>query len=1303
MAVEGALDPLAQTVSVSSSDVENFSWTATPGARWLKVSPASGSGAHDVSVQVTLGSLTAASSPYESGVSFASDVEGSPDTWLTVTLTVLPKRDPGTPFVVAATSTSQLDPSVGYCVAAQRYTIAWAEGTAIYASVLDVLGGPLWGPVKLSMDVQGEASHPDVVVDELTATAWVIWEQHVSSDTVGFVQGRRISLGTLKPSSVFGIVGGYASLEYPKAVSCQPLDEFGLAYTAAGDDGTPVRIARVDVTTRDVVTETELTDAASSCEDPNIAYDSDHKEYLVLWSLHYVNESSVEEARVQAQRVDAITGAAVGEPLFLEDAQTSSPRVESLPVAAYNTNDKAWVVLWRSAESTAATAYTLRVALFPAGEDAPEIQHVTAAPDALGIGHMLVYGDTCAQYLLAWGVTSSEDQILVSRRMTASGYFLANSAAFPNEEGRQRAPGAVYNTARNEYFVVWREGSLTPQVRAMRVAGGTNDNDGDGLPNDWELRYGLDPENGFGDNGPQGDPDGDGAINAVELIMGTSPVLADTDSDGLSDAQEDANGNGTVDSRETSALLSDTDGDGANDGAEHFLGTDPTSASESPGTAIYRLEYGAWHEGVTGPLKVYVYVRTAGTFQLSLNSAGGEWLPPDGWSAVLSEGTASQSLNAGTHEFVLNVTPVAPVTPATDHGVFVFRLTGTGASSGTMTAVLVADEHATGTGSATMDAETLARTYAPVIRLHRDEFYRVDPVELTFERAQLSLGNGHLLSAPVDSLDLAQSPQQESRMDLPGDTVDALRALYPSADTAPDPVLYYTVTTIGDRSVADNPPAAHVALQYYVHFFANDWGHETAGGHRHEGDWEVLQILFDDTLTPYRVTATQQWQLARDGGAAGSASRTWFNIEKMDDTHPVVFAGGGGHSFYFQPGATRYASGLEVHDGLGAWMIPTGDNVLVATDYPHTRSAKLVALGRLGEDAAPGWLSYAGLWGQENAAQEFDDLATVSIRSGPLGPAFMGTASSATSDTGVASLWTDPYGWAMRSALEASEKNTQVQGTLPESLFGSTVVLSDARGRVYRVQSDALSGAFALTVPAQNYLMTVVRTDTQGKETFAAAARFNNGYGQTPLFPTLPDGNTVLSGLTLDGIYLNESSVYGQTNADGDGLMDAVDPDQDNDGIANSADADALGDGWLDTYQIQDTDGDGICNYYDDDDDADGTSDSGDTDANGDGVLDADAPVDTDADGFIDAVDLDIDNDGFSNQEELAAGSDPYFFFDTPLRNVADIDGDGTVSSTDFQAIIDMALRRTPYQLWVDFNGSGNIDAVDVQKVRNRL
>lgn len=98
------------------------------------------------------------------------------------------------------------------------------------------------------------------------------------------------------------------------------------------------------------------------------------------------------------------------------------------------------------------------------------------------------------------------------------------------------------------------------------------DSDDDGLPDDWEIAHGLDPNDDGSDdpaNGANGDPDGDGLTTLDEYWSYADPTLADTDGDGLNDFEE-------VYVYFTYPDSSDTDWDELGDYAEVFTyGTEP--------------------------------------------------------------------------------------------------------------------------------------------------------------------------------------------------------------------------------------------------------------------------------------------------------------------------------------------------------------------------------------------------------------------------------------------------------------------------------------------------------------------------------------------------------------------------------------------------------------------------------------------------------------------------------------------------------------------------------------------------------
>ncbi len=145
----------------------------------------------------------------------------------------------------------------------------------------------------------------------------------------------------------------------------------------------------------------------------------------------------------------------------------------------------------------------------------------------------------------------------------------------------QASTGTQYNISNTAIATVSANGLVTAVATGNAVIQAVNegsqglimiqvvlsgiDSDGDGIPDDAEIRMGLNPHD---PTDALLDPDHDGLNNLQEYLAGTDIHNPDTDGDGLTDGQE-------VLIYKTNPLVADTDGDGIPDGLEVQEGTNP--------------------------------------------------------------------------------------------------------------------------------------------------------------------------------------------------------------------------------------------------------------------------------------------------------------------------------------------------------------------------------------------------------------------------------------------------------------------------------------------------------------------------------------------------------------------------------------------------------------------------------------------------------------------------------------------------------------------------------------------------------
>ena len=184
-----------------------------------------------------------------------------------------------------------------------------------------------------------------------------------------------------------------------------------------------------------------------------------------------------------------------------------------------------------------------------------------------------------------------------------------------------------------------------------------------------------------------------------------------------------------------------------------------------------------------------------------------------------------------------------------------------------------------------------------------------------------------------------------------------------------------------------------IAVQYWYNYYYNDFAN------KHEGDWEMVQVMFDDASTVEEALQQEPTRTAYSGHAGGELANWTDKKLQKQGTHPIVFVTTGAHAAHYSEGTfigvAKRGQVFGCDPTTGPHRSVEPELVFFPDQAPTT-----------GEFA---WLSFAGLWGEES------------------GPLFSGIAGPA-----VRERWEEPFTWA-NDLRDFSDK-------IPESILGIDAV-----------------------------------------------------------------------------------------------------------------------------------------------------------------------------------------------------------------------------------------------------------------------
>ena len=239
---------------------------------------------------------------------------------------------------------------------------------------------------------------------------------------------------------------------------------------------------------------------------------------------------------------------------------------------------------------------------------------------------------------------------------------------------------------------------------------------------------------------------------------------------------------------------------------------------------------------------------------------------------------------------------------------------------------------------------------------------------------------------------------------VPGGYAAAAHNAYMNTPTKDDCHYYGHVTRDG----------GYLVLQYWYFYSMNDWRSNFGGVNDHESDWEQVTIFLtdDEEQKPAWVAFSSHDEVGDD------LRRRWDDpdIEFVDGTHPVVYAGAGSHSGAYLKGEYLITAGVPLPDWLDSVrraflrILPwheDDDSGAIGIPYIDYKRGDGVAVGPgqdkpwhpvLVTDDTPWVRDYRGLWG----------LDTHDVFGGERAPAGVRYERKGT----VRQSWGHPVAWA---------------------------------------------------------------------------------------------------------------------------------------------------------------------------------------------------------------------------------------------------------------------------------------------------
>jgi PKD repeat protein len=378
------------------------------------------------------------------------------------------ESNPAVSFLICSAEGFQGHPDLAYITDTSlgQYLVVWQDDRHGTTSGIDIYGQRVGGDGTLAE--QGDFAVSSAIGDqELPAIAYsssshqylAVWQDD-RQGAINHIYGQRIWWPGLPLGHNFAIGAPSADQERPAVAYNSEDREYLVVWSDERNGDADIYGQFYD---RDGVPQGEnfaVHEGVGNQIDPDAVYNSAEEQYLVVWN-------DLESLAIEGQLLSSR-----GAPLFLPIGIASNDGYPNYPIAAYNASDNNYLVAFNMWNSPISAIYGRQV--FTDGTVSASSTAINQDSVAYSKYNLdLTYSPSENEFLVVWEDSRASNYDIYAQRVDATGVPTDSVIVIADGMGDQALPAISHNFEENEYLVVWQDDHGTEtdaDIYAQRVS-----------------------------------------------------------------------------------------------------------------------------------------------------------------------------------------------------------------------------------------------------------------------------------------------------------------------------------------------------------------------------------------------------------------------------------------------------------------------------------------------------------------------------------------------------------------------------------------------------------------------------------------------------------------------------------------------------------------------------------------------------------------------------------------------------------------------------------------------------------------